>query len=226
MKRLLLVLGLVCATCVVSCEDDEPKYDENGELIPPEKEDPTKVIKAIGQYALGIVGVGMLLISVTKTFGGLSYPAARLSLTHLLRTNPNQAEMVARGMDGTFGEAIGAAMKTAAMIGTPDPALIASTTTPTYDGTGTAIAARWGQLITKGKLYVAAAVGGFVLGAASGGFPVISFLLVLLAIGCFVRVYMYKGEIEGTIVRARHELMPEVDRAMSSGRYVFPPPKK
>jgi hypothetical protein len=226
MKRLVFILGLVCATCAVSCEDDEPKYDENGELIPPEKEDPTKLIKVLGQYVLGIVGVGMLMISVTKTFGGLSYPAARHSLIHLLRTNPNQAEMVARGMEGSFGEAIGAAMKTAAMIGTPDPALIASTTTPTYDGTGTAITARWGALITKGKLYVAAALGGFVLGMASGGFPVISFLLVLIAVGCFIRVLTYKSEIESTLVRARHELMPEVDRAMSSGRYVFPPPKR
>ena len=38
-----------------------------------------------------------------------------------------QAEMVARGMQGTFGEALGAAMKTAAMVGVPDQALIAST---------------------------------------------------------------------------------------------------
>jgi len=226
MKRLVLVLGLVCATCAVSCEDDEPKYDENGELIPPEKEDPTKLVKTLGQYVLGIAGVGLLLITVTKTFGGLSYPAARHSLIHLLRTNPNQAEMVARGMEGTFGEAIGSAMKTAAMAGTPDPAIIAATTTPTYDGLATAIAARWGGLISKGKLYVAAALGGLVLGMTSGGFPVISFLLVLIAVGCFIRVFTYKSEVESNFVRARHELMPEVDRAMSSGRYVFPPPKK
>lgn len=226
MKRLVLVLGLVCATCAISCSDDEPTYDENGELIPPVKKDPMVLIKTIGQYALGIGGVGLLLISVTKTFGGLSYPAARHSLIHLLRTNPNQAEMVARGMEGTFGEAIGAAMKTAAMVGTPDPAIIASTTTPTYDGTGKAIAIRWGQLITKGKLYVAAVIGGFVLGLAAGGFPVISFVLALIAVGCFLRLFMYKNEIESTIVRGRVDLLPEVDRAMSSGRYVFPPPKK
>ncbi|MBA3458197.1 MAG: hypothetical protein H0T42_34265 [Deltaproteobacteria bacterium] len=226
MKRILLVLGVLCATCVVSCSDDEPKYDENGELIPVEKKSPTALIKTIGQYALGIGGVGLLLISVTKTFGGLSYPAARHSLIHLLRTNPNQAEMVARGMQGTFGEAIGAAMKTAAMVGTPDPVMIASTTMPTYDGTAQGIASRWGQLITKGKLYVAAALGGFVLGLTSGGFPIISFALALIAVGCFIRVFTYKNEIESTIVRARHEMLPEVDRAMSSGRYAFPPPKR
>ncbi len=133
--------------------------------------------------------------------------------------------MVARGMKDTFGEAIGAAMKTAAMVGVPDLAMITATTVPSYDGTGTAISARWGQLITKGKLYVGAVIGGFVIGALSGGFPVISFLLVLIAVGCFIRVYTYKGEIESTLVRARHELMPEVDRAMASGRYAFPPKK-
>jgi hypothetical protein len=226
MKRFLLVLGLVCATCVVSCEDDEPKYDENGELIPPEKRDPMKLVKGIGQYVLGIGGVALLLISVTKTFGGLSYPAARLSLTNLLRTNPNQAEMVARGMEGTFGEALGAAMKTAALVGVPDQALIAATSLPTFDGIAQGIAARWGGLITKGKLYLVAVLGGFMIGLAGGGFPIISFLLALIAVGCFIRVFMYKGEVESTIVRARHELLPEADRAMASGRYVFPPPKK
>lgn len=226
MKRLLLVLGVLCATCAVSCSDDEPKYDENGELIPVEKKSPTALIKTIGQYALGIGGVGLLLISVTKTFGGLSYPAARHSLIHLLRTNPNQAEMVARGMEGTFGEALGAAMKTAALVGVPDQALIAATSLPTFDGIAQGIAARWGGLITKGKLYVVAVLGGFMIGLAGGGFPIISFLLALIAVGCFIRVFMYKGEVESTIVRARHELLPEADRAMASGRYVFPPPKK
>ena len=134
--------------------------------------------------------------------------------------------MVARGMEGGFGEALGAAMKTAAMIGIPDPALIAATTTPTYDGVAASIASRWGQMITKGKLYLAAVLGGFMIGLSSGGFPIISFLLALVAISCFIRVFMHKGEVESTIVRARHELMPEVDRAMASGRYVFPPPKK
>jgi hypothetical protein len=210
---------------VVSCEDDDPKYDENGELIPPEKADPMKMIKNVAQYALGIGAVGLLLISVTKTFGGLSYPQARLSLMNLLRTHPNQAEMVARGMEGTFGEALGQAMKAAAMIGKPDHKMIASTTQPTYDGVGQGIAARWAQLVGKGKLYVAAAFGGFVLGLTGGGFPVISFLLVAIAVGCFIRVFVFKRDVESSIVRARAELLPEADRAMASGRYVFPPPK-
>jgi hypothetical protein len=223
-KKFVLILGLLCATCLVSCEE-ENQYDENGELLPPVKTDYGKLAKTIAQYALGVFGVGMLLVSVTKTFGGLSYPAARLSLVNLLRTNPNQAEQVARNMKDSFGEAIGTAMKTAAMIGMPDPAAIAATTTPTYDGHAGAIASRWGALITKGKLYVVAALGGFALGVSKGEFPIISFLLALLAIGAFIRVYTYKGEVESTIVRARHELIPEVDRAMASGRYNFPPPK-
>lgn len=220
---MIVVLGTLCATIEIAHAQE---VDENGEPIAEKKESPTSLLKSVGQYALGIVGVGMLLISVTKTFGGLSYPAARLSLINLLRTNPNQAEMVARGMEGTFGEAIGAAMKGAAMVGTPDPVMIASTTTPTYDGIGSAIAQRWGALITKGKLYLAAACGGFVIGLTGDSFPVVSLLLALLAVACFLRVFLYKGEVESTIVRARHELIPEVDRAMSSGRYQFPPPKQ
>ena len=51
MKRFLLVLGLVCATCVVSCSDDDPQYDENGVLIPPEKPNPMGMIMALREIA-------------------------------------------------------------------------------------------------------------------------------------------------------------------------------
>ncbi|MDB4960376.1 MAG: hypothetical protein JWP01_375 [Myxococcales bacterium] len=221
-----LVFGIATLFATVELASAQAEdTTEEGAPVEKKPESTGSTLKTVGSYVLGAVGLGLLLISVTKTFGGLSYPAARLSLINLLRTNPNQAEMVAKGMEGTFGEAIGAAMKMGAMGGTTDPAILSSMTVPSYDGTGTAIAARWGALIGKGKLALMAAGGGFVLGLTGDGFPVIPFIMALLAVGCFVRVFLYKSEVESTIVRARHEVLPEVNTAMASGRYAFPPPK-
>jgi hypothetical protein len=220
---LALCLGFVslCATTDVAFADSDDEVAEGAETA--KKAEGPSTLKTVGAYALGFVGVGMLLVAVTKTFGGLSYPAARLSLVNLLRSNPNQAELVALNMKESFGEAIGTAMRTAAMAGSTDPKVIASATAPTYDATGQAIVARWKGVLGKGKLGVMAAGGGFVIGLTNGGFPVVPFLLALVAVGCYARIYLYMMEVESTLVRARAEVLPEVERALASGRYVFPP---
>lgn len=219
-----LVLGLSLAVAEVAYAqaEDETAEGEDGEKK--KKESTGSTLKTVGAYALGLVGVGILVVAVTKTAGGLSYPSARLSLIHLLRNSPNQAQMVALNMKGTFGEAIGAAMKTAAMGGSADPQVLSAATGPTYDATGQVIAMHWKGILGKGKLGVMAAGGGFVLGLTGDGFPVIPFILALVAVGCFARVFLYKNEIEATLIRARAEVLPEAERAMASGRYVFPPP--
>lgn len=223
---LALGLGLVtlCATADVAFaqSEEEVAEGEEGDQAAKKEAGPS-TLKTVGAYALGFVGVGMLLVAATKTFGGLSYPAARLSLVNMLRTQPNQAELVALNMKESFGEAIGSAMKTAAMAGSTDPKVIASATAPTYDATGQAIVARWKAVLGKGKLGLMAAGGGVVLGLTNGGFPVGPFLLALVAVGCFARVFLHKMNVENTLVRARAEVLPEVERALASGRYVFPP---
>lgn len=218
-------LGLASLSATTSVafaqSDDEIAEDEGAPAA--SKEAGPSTLKTVGAYALGLVGLGMLLVAASRTFGGLSYPSARLSLVNLMRTQPNQAERVALNMKDSFGEAVGAAMKTAAMAGSTDPKVIASATTPTYDAIGQAIVAKWSGVLTKGKLGLLAAGGGVVLGLTNGGFPVGPFVLALLAVLCFARVFVHKMSVENTLVRARAEVLPEVDRALASGRYVFPP---
>jgi hypothetical protein len=36
-------------------------------------------------------------------------------------------------------------------------------------------------------------------------------------------MFFFKAEIDRCMVRARAEILPEVDRAFVDGRYVFPP---
>lgn len=226
LRAVILALGLGMAGLCAATELAHAQADdtEEGEAAEKKPADTTSTLKTVGAYALGLVGVGILMVAVAKTVGGLSYPSARLSLIHLLRTNPNQAQMVATNMKGTFGEAIGTAMKTAGMGGSPDPKVITSATGPTYDAIGGVVVAHWKGILGKGKLGVMAAAGGFVLGLTNGDFPIGPFLLALVAVGCFARVFLYKSEVEASIVRARAEVLPEAERAMSGGRYVFPPP--
>jgi len=51
-------------------------------------------------------------------------------------------------------------------------------------------------------------------------------LVVVLGVGVgvgYLWMYFYKGEVERSILRARAEILPEVDSAFAGGRYVFPP---
>ena len=227
MKR--YVAGVVLAVAVLTAgagvalaqSEDEMAEGEGGEK---KQESSSSTLKTVGAYLLGLAGVGMLMVAVAKTMGAASYPQARLSLVNALRSHPNHAQMLALNMEGTFGEAIGQAMKAASMAGSPDPKILASATTPTYDAIGQAIGARWKGVLGKGKLGVMAAGGGFVLGLTGDDFPIGPFLLALVAAGCFARVFLFQHEVAQTLVRARAEVLPEAVNAMASGRYVFPPP--
>ncbi len=211
------MLSLGAGPAAAQAEDDVAEGE------PKPKPATGNALKTVGAYLLGIGGVALLLVQASKTFGGLAYPATRLSLVNALRTQPNQAELLARNMTGTFGEAIGGAMKAAAMAGSPDPAVIQTAITPSYDAIGQGIVATWSGVIGKSKLYVMAALGGFGLGLAGDGFPIGPFVLAGLAVGLFARLFFHKQEVESGILRARAEVLPEAVNAMTSGRYVFPP---
>jgi hypothetical protein len=182
-------------------------------------------VKTVLSYVLAFGGLGMLLLVVVPALAtNLSYPASRLMLTNLLRTNPNRAEIVCRSMKKTFFEAIGAAIKSAAMVGVTDPAVIETATRPAYDAIGQAGVAHWKGLVGKIKLAVLAAVGGLVLAISAHAMPII--LIVLLAaavVACIALLLVRKAAIERSIVLARADVLPEVERAFAEGRYVRPP---
>jgi hypothetical protein len=196
--------------------------DEDPDAPPAEKkEEGPSTLKTLGSIGLGIVGLGIVAIPAAKTFSSsLSYAQAKLNLVNLLRTNPNQAEMMAKQMEGTFAEAIAATMKMGgAMVG-QDASIIAQGTAPTYDAHGQGIVARLDGAMAKGKMGLMAAVGGAALGLSGGALVAIPIILALLTIAAFLRLLYYKNELQGTIIRARAEILPEVNAALVSGRYI------
>jgi len=182
-------------------------------------------VKLLASYALGVIGVVMVLRAVLPALANnLRYPAARLMMTNLLRTNPYQAEAIANAAKGTFYEAIAAAIKGGAMMMTRDPAVLQKATLPTYDATAQAINMKWKQYFGATKLALGAVGGGIVL-SSTGGSPSVLLIVVaaLIAIGAGF-VWLKRTEVERTLVLARAEVLPEVDRAFVDGRYIPRPP--
>ena len=220
-----IVLGLAVLAGTVEIALAQ-EADESGEGAPkPEKPAESNTLKVLASYAL--VGVGFVVIgaSVAKTFSSsLSYPQAKLMLVNLLRTNPYQAEMVSKKMQGTFCEAIAAALKIGGMAGTQDPVMIAQATLPSYDATGQAVVSKWGTVLMKAKLAVTAAVVGAALAISDK--RVLPVIIAVLAVAGFVRLFLFKNELESNVLRARAEVLPEVNTAIASGRFVTPQPMR
>jgi len=185
------------------------------------KEEGPSTLKTLGSIGLAVIGLAMVGVPAAKTFSSsLSYAQAKLNLVNLLRTNPNQAEMMAKRMEGTFAEPLAAALKMGGMTGTRDMTTVSASTAPTYDATGQGMLAKFGGVLAKAKLGLMAAVGGAGLGLSGGSLIAIPIILALLTLAAFARLLWYKNDLEGTIIRARAEILPEVNAAVCSGRYV------
>jgi len=196
---------------------------EDGEDAQPKQQpvaDSPSTLRAVAGYALSIAGTFVVAAIVIHTLSKtLKYDQARNAIVHLLRTNPNQAELQCMTMPHSFYEAIGAALRTGAMAGgSQDPAVIASATVPTYDAIGGTVIQHWKGLIGKAKLATVAAAGAIALKPG-----VFTILLGVVAIGGMLWLLVYKMEIDRTIFRAKVEVLPEVDRAFVDGRYYIPP---
>jgi hypothetical protein len=182
-------------------------------------------VKTIASYGLAIVGTVMMLgVFARAIASNMKYVYGRTMLINLLRTAPNRAELVARQTKNTFYEPIGAAMAAAAMMQSRDAALIQKVTKPAYDANGMAVSMQWKGMLTKAKLALMAVGGGLAIGL-SGGVPPILVMVASAVTGfAFLYLLVRKADIDRSIVLARAEILPEAERAIVDGRYVFPPP--
>jgi hypothetical protein len=219
-----LVLGmflLFAAAPMFVAVADAQEASEDGEAKPAAAapESPSK-LKNIAGYALSIAGTFVIVAIVIHTLSKtLKYDQARNAIIHLLRSNPNQAEIQCQSLPNSFYDAIGAALKTGAMTGgTQDPAMIASATLPTYDAIGAVVIQHWKGLVGKAKLATVAAVGAIVIKPG-----ILTVSLGVVAIGGMLWLLFYKTEVDRSIFRAKIEVLPEVDRAFVDGRYYIAP---
>lgn len=166
----------------------------------------------------------MMVAAVARTFGvSLKYVYTRPLLINALRTNGNHAEMLCKSSPDTYFGAVGAALKTGAMMRTRDPKVITSATVPAFDAAMVTVSLKWKQLLGKVKLAAMAAGGAVAIGLSKGVPPILVIILAVAVAGGYAWLYFFKEEIDRCMVRARAEILPEVDRAFIDGRYVFPP---
>jgi len=182
-------------------------------------------VETVLSYGLAIVGFGMMASALVRTMGSnLKYIYTRPLLINSLRKNANHTELLCKSGKETYFAAIGEAIKTAGMMQSRDPKVVTGATAPAYDAAGKAVVTKWGTVLGRVKLAAMAAGGGVVV-SLSKGFPPIAVLILAIAVGIgYLWMFLFKNEIERCIIRARAEILPEVDRAFVEGRYVFPPP--
>jgi hypothetical protein len=177
-------------------------------------------VKVFLSYALSLGGLGMVIAAVLGAYVvNLSYPAARLRMLNMLRTSVNQAEVACRAAKGTFYEPIGAAIKIGAMVPTTDLNILRQTTTPGYDAACMQVKLHWKKLFGRGKKGAAMVIGGLALAIASKAMPALHIICVVLMVGGAVWFFVTMTENERSLVRAKAELLPELDRAFAEGRY-------
>ena len=182
-------------------------------------------VSTVASYALAIVGFGMMVSAVLRTLSSnLKYIYTRPLLINALRTNANHAERLCKTAPDSYFGAVGAALKTAGMIGSRDPKIIPTATLPAYDAGGQAVSMKWKTLLGRVKLGLMAAGGAVALGL-SKGVPPIPVIVLAVGVGIgFLWLFLYKQEVDRCIVLARAEILPEVNRAVADGRYTFPTP--
>jgi hypothetical protein len=138
-------------------------------------------------------------------------------------------------------------------VGMRDPNIVTQTTRATYDGVAKGVQLGFKAHLTKAKLGMMAVVGGLALslilagkdpekkaddpnydptadveeveepGFFSGPGPFI--ILFFLAGGGLAWIFVRKLELDASLVRARAELLPELEKSIIEGRYQFPPKK-
>ncbi len=210
----LLGLIVVMSVCPVSIAIADEATEGAEAPPPPAPAGPSGMTTLLG-YGLSIGGSLVVLALVIHTLSkNMKYESARNALIHLLRTNPNLAEAQCLTMPNTFFDAIGAAIRGGAMTGTQDPAIIATATTPSYDAVGGVVSQHWKGLVGKAKLAALAACGALFVKPA-----ILIIVLAVLTLGGLAWLFWYKAEVDRTIMRARVEVMPDVDRAFVDGRY-------
>jgi uncharacterized membrane protein len=181
-------------------------------------------MSTVASYGLAILGFTMMAMAVARTFGaGLKYIYTRPLIINALRANANYAEQLCKGSPNSYFSAIEAALKTGAMMRSRDPAITVKATLPAYDAQGAMVSMYWKQLLGKVKLAAMAAGGAIVVGMSKGAPPIFVIVLAAGVGGGALWLYLYKEEVDRSIMRARAEILPEVDAAFAGGRYVFPP---
>jgi hypothetical protein len=176
-------------------------------------------LAAVASYVLALGGFAVMMSAFMQTLGSLEYRDARNSVVNMLRTRPHRAVAMCSTETGTFFDAIGAAIKTAATTKTRDITIIQSASRPSYDAACMMLGMKWKKIVGRGKLGTLASVGGLAIAVKGGAWPIVLVVFAGLSVLGLLWTFVHKLEIDRSFVLARQEVLPEVDRMLAEGRY-------
>jgi hypothetical protein len=178
-------------------------------------------VKTVLSYLLSLAGLGFIGAAVIgAALVNLSYPKARLEMVNMLRTNLNKAQFLAKTAKFTFFEPIGEAIKIGSMAQTTDISIISMATKPGYDAGCMTVTQHWKTLMGRGKKGVMMVAGGVALAIIAKTNPALHIIIAVITLGAAIWFYVTKTENERSLVRAKAEILPEVDRGFAEGRYM------
>ena len=179
------------------------------------------MLAKLASYALGVIGVVLVARVIVQALAmNVRYMFARVTFVQTIRTNPKLAEMQCRAAPGTFYEPLKATFETVKMLeGVRDPAVIAQASRPTYDAACTGVTMKWKMMVGSIQRATVMTVVGAGLAISKGFTPVLQIILALGAIGATIWLMVKKQDVDRSVIMARAELLPEVERVFIEGRY-------
>ncbi len=180
-------------------------------------------MKEVLSYLLAVGGLGVMMYVFGQVAGRRKYAEARAFAIHMLRTQPNRAEMVFRASKGTCLEALAMAIKTAAQVKSRDPKIINMATIPGYDASCGTIRMHWKGVLKLAKVGAGLSFGAVAMALAVHAMPVIHIILGVASGVMALLVFLFKLDVDRSLMFARAEILPEVDMAIANGSYQLPP---
>jgi len=182
-----------------------------------------RIVKVALSYLLVLSGAGLVgyAVAMVKAIH-CDYPQVRFRIISALRTQPWQAEIFTKTKPGSFFDGIHAAMKSAGSTGLRDPVQLAQVTRPSYDAAVAPAKAHWKGIFSKFKMGGTAMIGGLIMAITVHTSLLFHILLLIAAVIAAIWMISTKTDCDRYGVLARHEILPEVDRAIAEGRYGKP----
>lgn len=179
-------------------------------------------MKVFLSYALSLGGLGFIAAAVFGAMlANLSYLRAKMAMINMLRTDANKAEFLCKTAKNTFYDPLGQAIKLGVMSQTNDLKIIGMSTRPGYDAGCMPVTMHWKKLFGHGKKGVLMVVGGLTLAITIKTSIVFHVICVIVTAGCAIYFFKTRADNERSLLLAKAEILPEVDRAIAEGRYRF-----
>jgi len=97
--------------------------------------------------------------------------------------------------------------------------MIGMATKPGYEAGIMSVTQHWKKLYGRGKKGVGLVAGGLALAIMAKTNPALHIIIAVLVGGATIWFLIVKAENERSVVRAKAEILPEVDRGFVEGRY-------